>query len=97
MDEKGLVVDDENMPKQTDNTLEFIRRILDGFGVGMQDLIEITGFYKYSSIAGGSTPLQGRRFGAQLPPVTEAPLGTMGLEGVTLEVEGFAIVPDRIP
>jgi enamine deaminase RidA (YjgF/YER057c/UK114 family) len=96
MDEKGLVVDDGNMPKQTDNTLEFIRRILDGFGVRMQDLVEITGFYKYSSIAVGSTPLQGRKFSSQMPPVTEAPLGTMGLEGVTLEVEGFAIVPDRI-
>ncbi|HWK34312.1 MAG TPA: RidA family protein [Hyphomicrobium sp.] len=97
MDERGLVVDDENMPRQTDNTLEFIRRILDGFGVRMQDLVEVTGFYKFSSIAPGSTPLQGRKFGPQMPPVTEAPLGTMGLEGVTLEVEGFAIVPERIP
>lgn len=94
MDEKGIVVDDGNMPRQTDNTLEFIRRVLIGFGSGMQDLVEVTGFYKFGSIAAGSTPLTGRKFGPQMPPVTEAPLGTMGLEGVTLEVEGFAISPE---
>lgn len=94
MDEKGIVVDDGNMPRQTDNTLEFIRRVLSGFGAGMQDLVEVTGFYKFGSIAAGSTPLAGREFGPQMPPVTEAPLGTMGLEGVTLEVEGFAISPE---
>lgn len=93
MDERGLVVEAEDMARQTDNTLEFIRRILDGFNVGMSDLVEVTGFYKYSSIPPGSTPLAGRRFGSQVPPTTEVPLGTMGLEGVTLEVEGFAIVP----
>lgn len=93
MDEKGLVVEAENMGRQTDNTLEFIRRILGGFDVDMQDMVEVTGFYKYSSIAPGCTPLTGRRFGPQTPPTTEVPLGTMGLEGVTLEVEGFAIVP----
>jgi enamine deaminase RidA (YjgF/YER057c/UK114 family) len=94
MDEKGLVVDDENMPRQTDNTLEFIRRILDGFGARLEDLAEVTGFYKYGSIATGSTPLAGRKLGPQMPPITEVPLGTMGLEGVTLEVEGFAIAPE---
>jgi enamine deaminase RidA (YjgF/YER057c/UK114 family) len=94
MDEKGVVVDDENMPRQTDNTLEFIRRILDGFGARLEDLVEVTGFYKYDSIAAGRTPLAGRKFGPQIPPTTEVPLGTMGLEGVTLEVEGFAIAPE---
>jgi enamine deaminase RidA (YjgF/YER057c/UK114 family) len=97
MDEKGLVVDDGNMPRQTDNTMEFIRRILDGFGARMQDLVEITGFYKYDSMGAGGTPLAGRKLGPQMPPVTEVPLGTMGLEGVTLEVEGFAIAPEQIP
>lgn len=93
MDERGLVVDDGNMGRQTDNTLEFIRRILIGFDVRMQDMVEVTGFYKFSSIAAGTTPLKGRSFGPQKPPTTEVPLGTMGLEGVTLEVEGFAIAP----
>lgn len=93
MDERGIVVDDENMCRQIDNTLEFIRRILVGFDVRMQDMVEVTGFYKFSSIAGGTTPLAGRRFGPQTPPTTEVPLGTMGLEGVTLEVEGYAIAP----
>jgi enamine deaminase RidA (YjgF/YER057c/UK114 family) len=92
MDERGLVVEAENMTRQTSNTLEFIRRILAGFGVRMQDMVEVTGFYKFSSIASG-TPLAGRNFGPEMPPVTEVPLGTMGLEGVTLEVEGFAIAP----
>jgi enamine deaminase RidA (YjgF/YER057c/UK114 family) len=95
MDEKGLVVDDENMPRQTGNTLEFIRRILDGFGARLEDLVEVTGFYKYGSIHAGETPLAGRKFGRQIPPTTEVPLGTMGLEGVTLEVEGFAIMPEQ--
>jgi enamine deaminase RidA (YjgF/YER057c/UK114 family) len=97
MDEKGLVVDDENMPRQTDNTFEFIRRILDGFGARPSDLVEVTGFYKYESIDPGKTPLSGRKFGLQAPPTTEVPLGTMGLEGVTLEVEGFAIMPEFAP
>ena len=95
MDEKGLVVDDRNMPRQTDNTLEFIRRILDGFGARLEDLVEVTGFYKYGSIPPGQTPLARRTFGPQTPPTTEVPLGTMGLEGVTLEVEGFAIAPEQ--
>ena len=96
MDERGLVVDDGNMPRQTDNTLEFIRRILDGFGARLEDLAEVTGFYKYDSMPAGQTPLAGRRFGPQTPPTTEVPLGTMGLEGVTLEVEGFAIAPEQV-
>jgi enamine deaminase RidA (YjgF/YER057c/UK114 family) len=97
MDERGIVVDDENMPRQTENTLEFIRRILNGFGARMEDLVEVTAFYKYESIAPGKTPLIGRKFGPQTLPISEVPLGTMGLEGVTLEVEGFAIVPEFAP
>lgn len=98
MDEKGLAVDPDDMGKQTTNTLEFIRRILDGFGARMDDLLEVTGFYKYGAIASGTTPLTGARFGPQHPPLTQVPLSTMGLERVTLEVEGYAIlpaVPDR--
>lgn len=93
MDVEGLAVDPDNMEKQTANTLEFIRRILDGFGARMDDLLEVTGFYKYGAIEPGRTPLMDTRFGMQTPPVTQVPLSTMGLEQVTLEVEGYAVLP----
>lgn len=93
MDVKGLAVDPDDMEKQTANTMEYIRRILDGFGAGLDDLLEVTGFYKYGAIESGSTPLMKTSFGSQVPPVTQVPLSTMGLERVTLEVEGYAIMP----
>ncbi|MBV9066064.1 MAG: RidA family protein [Methylobacteriaceae bacterium] len=93
MDEKGLAVAPDDMAAQTEITLEFIRRILAGFGARMEDLVEVTAFYKSSSIAHG-TPLAPKSFGPQRPAVTEIPLATLGLERVTLEVEGFAMVDD---
>ena len=92
MDERGLAVEPNDIARQTTITLEFIRRILAGFSARLEDLVEVTGFYKHDSIAEG-TPLEEVRFGAHQPAVTEVPLGTMGLEGVTLELEGFAIAP----
>ena len=92
MDEHGLAVAPDDMDRQTDNTMEFIRRILQGFGADLEDLVEVTAFYKHDSLASG-TPLAQVQFGPDRPPVTEVPLATMGLERVTLEVEGFAIAP----
>jgi enamine deaminase RidA (YjgF/YER057c/UK114 family) len=92
MDEKGLAVDPNDMMRQTTNTLAFIRRILEGFGAGMEDLLEVTSFYKHDAADGGA-PLKHLRLGAQRAPLTEVPLATMGLEEVTLEVEGFAVLP----
>lgn len=93
MDERGLAVAPDDMDRQIDNTMEFISRILRGFGAGLEHLVEVTAFYKHDSIGSG-TPLAGVRFGPERPPVTEVPLATMGLERVTLEVEGYAITPD---
>ena len=93
MDERGLAVAPEDMATQVDNTLQFIRRILVGFGAGIEDLMEVTAFYKRAS-ASAATPLHGRRFGGQSVPLTEVPLGTMGLEGVTIEIEGYAVLPE---
>lgn len=93
MDEAGLAVFPDDMAAQTTNTLEFIRRILAGFGARMDDLLEVTGFYKFDASPGGA-PLRDVRFGAQTPALTQAPLATMGLERVTLEVEGFAVSPE---
>ena len=58
----------------------------------MEDLVEITGFYKYDPIVAG-TPLMNTCFDAQAPPLSEIPLSTMGLEQVTPEIEGFAVLP----
>lgn len=92
MDERGLAVAPDDMGRQTENTMQFIRRILHGFGADLEDLVEVTAFYKHDSIGSG-TPLAQVQFGPDRPPVTEVPLATMGLERVTLEVEGFAIAP----
>lgn len=96
MDERGLAVAPEDMAAQIDNTLEFIRRILVGFGAGLHDVMEVTAFYKHAS-APEAPPLHGWRFGAQSVPLTQVPLGTMGLEGVTIEIEGYAVLPERAP
>lgn len=93
MDVKGLAVDPDDMEKQTANTLEFIRRILNGFGARMDDLLEVTGFYKHGAMEPGPAPLSETRFGVQVPALTQVPLSTMGLERVTLEVEGYAVMP----
>jgi enamine deaminase RidA (YjgF/YER057c/UK114 family) len=93
MDAKGLAVAANDMSRQVEITLDFIQRILAGFGARMEDLIEVTGFYKHDSIQ-GRMPLATARLGKPEPPITEVPLGTLGLEGVTLEVEGFAIAPE---
>jgi len=93
MDERGLAVDANDMTAQIDHTREFIRRILEGFGAGLEDLLEVTAFYKHAESPRGP-PLACRRLGSAAVPLTEVPLGTLGLEGVTIEVEGFAVLPD---
>lgn len=93
MDERGLAVDPDDMERQIANTMDFIARILAGFGAGLEDLLEVTAFYKLGA-SPERTPLAQLRFGSLQPPVTEVPLGTMGLERVTIEIEGYAIAPE---
>ena len=93
MDERGLAVDANDMTAQIDHTRDFIRRILEGFGAGLENLLEVTAFYKHGE-APTRPPLSGRRVGSATAPLTEVPLGTLGLEGVTIEIEGFAVLPD---
>lgn len=92
MDEQGLAVAPDDMARQRSNTLSFIERILRGFETGLDDLVEATGFYRLDR-SDGRLPLEAGDFPGGGVPLTQVPLATMGLEGVTLEVEGFAIAP----
>ncbi|MBS7537343.1 RidA family protein [Ancylobacter lacus] len=98
---RGEAVYPGDLAAQARNTMEWIDRILAGFGAGIGDLAKVTVFI---ATEGGDdditrvlkeiTPF----FPAGLPALTLVPLARLGLTGLEIEIEGIGtLVPQASP
>jgi enamine deaminase RidA (YjgF/YER057c/UK114 family) len=74
--------------------MENIRRVLACYGLGMDDMVKVNTFYR-----GGASydelhenlSVRSESFTSPGPTTTRIPLAALGLEGLTIEVEGWAM------
>jgi len=96
-DVKGLAVAPGDREAQTRITMDYIRAILSEFEVTMDDLLMTKCFYKTDGTPEAlraNLAIRSGYFG-EPRPTTNVPLGTMGLEGLMLEIEGIAVASRR--
>jgi enamine deaminase RidA (YjgF/YER057c/UK114 family) len=96
-DVKGLAIAPGDREAQTRITMDYIRSILSEFEVAMDDLLMTKCFYKSDGspeALRANLAIRTEYFSAPRP-TTNVPLGTMGLEGLMLEIEGIAVAPGR--
>jgi enamine deaminase RidA (YjgF/YER057c/UK114 family) len=92
---KAQAVDDAEA--QARITMDFIERILRGFGAGLDDLAMTKCFYKSDGTPESlhaNLAIRSARFRDPAGPTTNVALRTMGLEGLMLEVEGIAVLEE---
>lgn len=97
-DVAGLAQAPDDAPAQARITMDFIDRILAGFGATLDDLAMTKCFYKSDGSAEAlhaNLAIRSARFGDPAGPTTNVALKTMGLEGLMLEIEGIAVLEDR--
>ncbi len=97
-DVQGKAVDPGDREAQARNTMEHIRRILLEFGATMDDLVQTKCFYKSDGTPEALHANLAIRSGCFTDPAhatTSVPLGTMGLEGLMLEIEGIAALGSK--
>ena len=97
-DVKGLAVAPNERAAQARITMDFIRAILDEFEVPMDDLLMTKCFYKSDGTPQAlhdNLAVRASYFTDPAGPTTNVPLGTMGLEGLVLEIEGIAVARRR--
>jgi enamine deaminase RidA (YjgF/YER057c/UK114 family) len=94
-DVTGKAVAADDREEQTRITMEFIRRILHEYGATLDDLVQSKCFYKSDGTAESlhaNLAIRSSCFSDPAHATTSVPLGTMGLEGLMLEIEGIAVV-----
>ena len=92
-DLEGLAVAPGDRERQTRITMDFIRSILAEFELTMDDLAMTKCFYKSDGTPEAlheNLAIRASYFADPAGPTTHVPLGTMGLEGLMLEIEGIA-------
>jgi enamine deaminase RidA (YjgF/YER057c/UK114 family) len=93
-DVAGRAVSPGDREAQARITMDFIKSILDEFEVPMDDLVMTKCFYKSDGTPEAlhaNLAIRSGYFTDPAAPTTNVPLGTMGLEGLMLEIEGIAI------
>jgi enamine deaminase RidA (YjgF/YER057c/UK114 family) len=91
---KGLAVAPNEREAQARITMDFIKSILAEFEVDMDDLLMTKCFYKSDGTPEAlhaNLAIRSSYFSDPAGPTTNVPLGTMGLEGLMLEIEGIAV------
>lgn len=76
-------------------TIEFMRRILFEFGATLDDLVQSKCFYKSDGTPAAlhaNLAIRSSSFRDPAHATTSVALGTMGLEGLMLEIEGIAVL-----
>jgi enamine deaminase RidA (YjgF/YER057c/UK114 family) len=97
LDPEGRTVNPDDMKEQTRICMDYVARILAGFGASLDDMLKLTCFYKTKGATEDLHETLATRsglFGARGPASTTVPLENLGFEGVMLEIEGIAVVGD---
>jgi enamine deaminase RidA (YjgF/YER057c/UK114 family) len=95
LDVSGRTLCADDMKAQTQICMDYVARILAGFGAGLDDVLKLTCFYKTKGAASdlyATVATRSAMFARRGPPSTTVPLENLGFEGVMLEIEGIAAV-----
>ena len=98
-DANAMAVHPGDLEAQTRTTMDFVQRVVEDLGATMDDVVKVNAFYKN---AVGAAPERLRanlaiRSGCFSPPgpvSTEVPLAALGLEGIEIEIEAYAMLED---
>lgn len=94
-DVAGKAIAPDDREAQARITMEYIRRILFEFGGGLDDLVQTKCFYRSDGTPEAlhaNLAVRSAVFSDPAQATTSVALGTMGLEGLTLEIEGIAVL-----
>ncbi|MDA0704578.1 MAG: RidA family protein [Proteobacteria bacterium] len=93
-DHNGVGLHQWQMVRQTVVVMENIRRVLACYGLSMDDMVKVNTFYR----GGGgydelheNLSVRSASFSAPGPTTTGIPLAALGIDGLTIEVEGWAM------
>lgn len=96
-DAHARAVHPDNLAAQTRTTMDFVQRVVEDLGATMDDVVKVNAFYKDAQ---GATPerlhanlaVRSGRFSKPGPVSTGVPLRALGLEGIEIEIEAYAML-----
>lgn len=96
LDQQGRALDPGDMVRQTRTAMENVRRVLDGFGLTLDDVVKVNAFYRGE--AGPDTIVENQRIRSDCftepgPASTGIPLKYLAIEDMVIEVETIAMMP----
>ncbi len=98
-DAHARAVHPDDLAAQTRTTMDFVQRVVEDLGATMDDVVKVNAFYK--DVA-GATPerlhanlaVRSGRFSKPGPASTGVPLRALGLEGIEIEIEAYAMLEE---
>ena len=96
-DARGRAVHPGDLVTQTRASMDFVQRVVEDLGATMDDVVKVNTFYKDAQ---GATPerlhtnlaVRSGRFSKPGPASTGVPLKALGLEGIEIEIEAYAML-----
>ena len=92
IDAEGRIVGGGDVARQTEETFENIKRILEAAGASLSDVVKITTFMVDVSQRPEMTEVRNRYFPVDPPASTVVGTSELAIEGLLLEVDAIAIV-----
>jgi enamine deaminase RidA (YjgF/YER057c/UK114 family) len=89
------VIDPADMVAQTHTSMENIRRVLAGFGAGLDDVVKVGAFYEGGASAGDlhrNLEIRSASFTEPGPASTGIPLPCLAYRDMVIEIEVVAMV-----
>ena len=94
-DQAGVATHAGDMAAQTRAVMDFIRRVLESLGAGMDDVVKVNCFYKgdasYEALH-ENLSIRSASFREPGPTTTGIPLPELNLDGIVIEVEAYAML-----
>ena len=95
LNDRGEIVGRGDIKAQTRQTLENVRMVLEAAGSSLDDVVKVTAWLTDLRNYGGYNEVYAEYFGPRFPPrATLQSPGLVPLEGLMVEIEAIAVVPE---
>ena len=96
-DARGRAVHPGDLVTQTCASMDFVQRVVEDLGATMDDVVKVNTFYKDAKGADperlhANLAVRSERFSSPGPVSTGVPLEALGLEGIEIEIEAYAML-----
>jgi enamine deaminase RidA (YjgF/YER057c/UK114 family) len=92
--QKGAVIEPDDLVAQTRISMDMIRRVLEGHGLGLDDTVKVTAYYEGGASADqlhANLSIRSGSFTEPGPASTGIPLPALAYDGMTIEIEIVAM------